>query len=269
MSSLSLSDQERSGHINITQNYNSGDEKKRKKRKIMEINISGDNKVGDISQDTATNMDKSQNITHNNNNNNNITNQYYYEAHKDEKKGARKKRLKTVVKEYKIFITEDQNSTLRSKIEQLKVEGKMCFIERKFKKERRGDGGEREKEDNPSLTTSELLDTLPRSKTTLVSAPSGTGKWAKSEQSINQHQLVLFLSSLQTNRRLELSKLVWGEFASRMRENSKLVYQELEQMKEKILIVIDGVGNNYCLNDDQFYNYCNYRRDEARQEDDQ
>merc|ERR1711988_1781312 len=101
------------------------------------------------------------------------------------------------------------------------------------------------------LTTSELLDTLHRSKTTLVSAPSGSGKstlaatiteqWAKSEHSSNHHQLVLFLSSLQTTQRLELSKLVWGEFVSRMREHSKLVYQELEQMKEKILIVIDGL----------------------------
>ena len=105
-----------------------------------------------------------------------------------------------------------------------------------------------------------LLETLPRSKTTLVSAPSGSGKstlaasiteqWAKSEESINQHQLVLFLSSLQTTQRLELSKLVWGEFASRMRENSKLVYQELEQMKEKILIVIDGLGNDNGLHND-------------------
>ena len=106
------------------------------------------------------------------------------------------------------------------------------------------------------MTTSELLDTLPRSKTTLVSAPSGSGKstlaasiteqWAKSEHSINQFELVLFLSSLQTTQRLELSKLVWGEFASRMREDSKLVYQELEEMKDKILIVIDGLGENVC-----------------------
>ena len=104
------------------------------------------------------------------------------------------------------------------------------------------------------MTTSELLDTLPRSKTTLVSAPSGSGKstlaasiteqWAKSEHSSNQFKLVLFLSSLQTTQRLELSKLVWGEFASRKREDSKLVYQELEEMEDKILIVIDGLGND-------------------------
>ena len=116
-----------------------------------------------------------------------------------------------------------------------------------------------------------LLDTLPRSKTTLVSAPSGTGKstlaaliteqWEKSEQSINQHQLVLFLSSLQMIQKEELSKLVWGEFASRMRENSKLVYQELEQMKEKILIVIDGLGKNVSSINISTTNSFNCRRD--------
>ena len=160
---------------------------------------------------------------------------------------ARKKLLEEKMAEYKIWITEEENdSKLRSKLDQLKIEDRKCFVDRKFR------GG---------LTTSELLDTLPRSKTTLVSAPSGSGKstlaasiteqWAKSEHSSNQHQLVLFLSSLQTTRRLELSKLVCGEFASRIRENSKLVYQELEQMKEKILIVIDGLGNDDYIHNDQ------------------
>ena len=183
---------------------------------------------------------------------------------------ARKKLLEEKVAEYKNWITEEENdSKLRSKLDQLKIEDRKCFVERKFRNEKK----------EGSLTTSELLDTLPRSKTTLVSAPSGSGKstlaaiiteqWAKSEQSINQHQLVLFLSSLQMIQKEELSKLVWGEFASRMRENSKLVYQELEQMKEKILIVIDGLGNDNDLHNDQLYNHCHYRRDEARQEDDQ
>ena len=158
---------------------------------------------------------------------------------------ARKKLLEEKVAEYKNWITEGENdSKLRSKLDQLKIEDRKCFVDRKFRKEK----------EEGSLTTLELLDTLPRSKTTLVSAPSGSGKstlasiiteqWAKSEQSSNQHQLVLFLSSLQMIQKEELSKLVWGEFASRMRENSKLVYQELEQMKEKILIVIDGLGKN-------------------------
>ena len=192
--------------------------------------------------------------------------------HENEKVGveARKKLLEEKVDEYKNWITEEENdSKLRSKLDQLKIKDRKCFVDRRFRKET----------EEGSLTTSELLDTLPRSKTTLVSAPSGSGKstlaaliteqWAKSEQSINQHQLVLFISSLQMIQKEELSKLVWGEFASRMRENSKLVYQELEQMKEKILIVIDGLGNDNDIHNDQHYNHCNYRRDEARQEDDQ
>ena len=158
---------------------------------------------------------------------------------------AREKLLEEKVSEYKNWITENENdSKLRSKLDQLKIEDRKCFVERKF----------RNKKKEGSLKTSQLLDTLPRSKTTLVSAPSGSGKstlaasiteqWAKSEHSSNQFKLVLFLSSLQTTQRLELSKLVWGEFASRKREDSKLVYQELEEMKDKILIVIDGLGND-------------------------
>ena len=158
---------------------------------------------------------------------------------------AREKLLEEKVAEYKNWITEEENdSKLRSKLDQLKIEDRKCFVERKFRK----------RKEKGNLTTSELLETLPRSKTTLVSAPSGSGKstlaasiteqWAKSEHSSNQFKLVLFLSSLQTTQRLELSKLVWGEFASRMREDSKLVYQELEEMKDKILIVIDGLGND-------------------------
>ena len=172
---------------------------------------------------------------------------------------ARVKLLEEKVAEYKNWITVEENdSKLRSKLDQLKIEDRKCFVERKFKKEKKEK--DEEKENNPTLTTSELLDTLPRSKTTLVSAPSGSGKstlaasiteqWAKSEHSSNQFKLVLFLSSLQTTQRLELSKLVWGEFASRKREDSKLVYQELEEMKDKILIVIDGLGNDNDLTDE-------------------
>ena len=164
---------------------------------------------------------------------------------------ARVKLLEEKVSEYKNWITEKgSDSKLRSKLDQLKIEDRKCFVERKFRNEKK----------EGSLTTSELLDTLPKSKTTLVSAPSGSGKstlaasiteqWAKSEHSSNQFKLVLFLSSLQTTQRLELSKLVWGEFASRMREDSNLVYQELEEMKDKILIVIDGLGNDNDLTDE-------------------
>ena len=164
---------------------------------------------------------------------------------------AREKLLEEKVSEYKNLITEKENdSKLRSKLDQLKIEDRKCFVERKFRNEKK----------EGSLTTSELLDTLPRSKTTLVSAPSGSGKstlaasiteqWAKSEHSSNQFKLVLFLSSLQLIQNEKLHKLVWGEFASRIRDESKLVYQELEEMKDKILIVIDGLGNDNDLTDE-------------------
>ena len=149
-------------------------------------------------------------------------------------------KLTSLVKEYKKFITEE-NSTIRSKLDQLEVNGKACYVERKFRKE--GDK-------NSSLTTTELLTSLPRSRTSLVSAPSGSGKstvaanmteqWAKSTDS--GYEVVLYLSSLHSTRMSELSKLVWGSFASRLREDSKLIYQELEHLKEKILVIIDGLG---------------------------
>ena len=102
------------------------------------------------------------------------------------------------------------------------------------------------------LTTNELLNNLPRSKTSLVSAPSGSGKstiaasiteqWAKSEDS--SYDLVLFLSSLHTTKESALQRMVWGEYTSTMREESKFIYQEMEERKGKILIIIDGLGNN-------------------------
>ena len=148
-------------------------------------------------------------------------------------------KLTSLVKEYKKFITEE-NSTIRSKLDQLEVNGKTCYVERKFRKE-----GYK----NSSLTTTELLASLPRSRTSLVSAPSGSGKstvaanmikqWAKSADS--GYEIVLYLSSKHSTRMSELSKLVWGSFASRLR-SSNLIYQELEHLKEKILVIIDGLG---------------------------
>ena len=148
-------------------------------------------------------------------------------------------KLTSVVENYKRFITEE-NSTIRSKLDQLEVNGKACYVERKFRKE-----GYK----NSSLTTTELLASLPSPRTSLVSAPSGSGKstvaanmikqWAKSADS--GYEIVLYLSSKHSTRMSELSKLVWGSFASRLR-SSNLIYQELEHLKEKILVIIDGLG---------------------------
>ena len=149
-----------------------------------------------------------------------------------------------------------RNSTIRSKLDQLEVNGKTCYVERKFRKDKNEEEGtregieKREDKEDKIMTTIELLDNLPRSRTSLVSAPSGSGKstvaanmteqWAKSADS--GYEVVLYFSSLHSTRMSELSKLVWGSFASRLGEDSKLIYQELEHLKEKILVIIDGLG---------------------------
>ena len=140
------------------------------------------------------------------------------------------------------ILNTDNNTSLRTKLDQLFIAGRKCHVERTFAK--RGE--------NSKLTTNELLNNLPRSKTSLVSAPSGSGKstiaasiteqWAKSEDS--SYDLVLFLSSLHTAEKSALQRMVWGEYTSTMREESKFIYQEMEERKGKILIIIDGLGNN-------------------------
>ena len=48
---------------------------------------------------------------------------------------ARKKLLEEKVAEYKNWITEEENdSKLRSKLDQLKIEDRKCFVDRKFRK---------------------------------------------------------------------------------------------------------------------------------------
>ena len=144
---------------------------------------------------------------------------------------------------YKDWIINNDYSQLRNKLNQLKIGDKKCFVERKMqnlKIER-------------SLTTSNLLNTIPRSKTSLVTGSPGTGKstlaasiveqWANSK--LNQFDLVLFLNS--QNDRKVLTKLVWGEFSRKIIGDTKIVYKELEKMKDKILIIIDGIGKNIFL----------------------
>ena len=140
------------------------------------------------------------------------------------------------------ILNTDNNTSLRTKLDQLNISGRKCHVKRTFATK-----GEKSK-----LTSDEFLKNLPRSKTSLVSAPSGSGKstiaasiteqWAKSEDS--SYDLVLFLSSLHTAKESALQRMVWGEYTSTMREESKFIYQEMEERKGKILIIIDGLGNN-------------------------
>ena len=88
------------------------------------------------------------------------------------------------------------------------------------------------------------------SRTSLVSGPSGSGKstlavnitveWAESDD--DTYDLVLFLSSLHKKEKLPLHKLLWGEYASRMRKDTEEIYQEILERQGKILVIIDGLG---------------------------
>ena len=146
------------------------------------------------------------------------------------------------VRQYRSHILYTEHTHLRTKLNQLNVNGKNCFVKRKFEKilkktEMTQDGIE-EKVEKIELTD-EFLINLPRSKASLVSAPSGSGKstiaasiteqWAKSEDS--SYDLVLFLSSLHTAEKSALQRMVWGEYTSTMREESKFIYQVMEERK--------------------------------------
>ena len=106
--------------------------------------------------------------------------------------------------DYKQFLIKAENTAMRAKLNQLKVGSNNYFLQRKLRKK----GSE-------SITTSELLGNIARSKTSLVSGPSGSGKstlaanitvdWAESED--DSYELVLFLSSLHKKVNLPLGRI--------------------------------------------------------------
>ena len=159
----------------------------------------------------------------------------------EKSKTTSEKKLSAVVRDYKQFLSETENTTLRTKLDQLQIGRSKYFVERKFSKD-----------ESDRITSAQLLGDIPRSKTSLISGPSGSGKstiaanitmnWAESEED-NIYQGVIYLSSLNTTKSLTLYKLVWGEFASRIGDESKEIYRELLEMKGKILVIIDGLGN--------------------------
>ena len=158
----------------------------------------------------------------------------------EKSKTTSEKKLSAVVRDYKQFLSETENTTLRTKLDQLQVGSNNYFLQRKLSKK----GSE-------SITTSELLRNIPRSKTSLVSGPSGSGKstlaanitvdWAESEDD-GSYEVILYLSSLNTKKSLSLHKLIWGEFASRIGKDSMEIYEKLVERKEKILVIVDGLG---------------------------
>ena len=146
--------------------------------------------------------------------------------------------MSQTVAKYKTWVIEEkENSQLRGKLAQLNVNGEICHIERKLKR------------NGKEFSEKELLKNMPRSKTSLVTGPAGSGKsilatritvaWAESVESI--YDLVLFLSSMDN---LPLHKLLWGEYARLIGKDSERIYQELLEIKDfKILVIIDGLGN--------------------------
>ena len=92
--------------------------------------------------------------------------------------------------------------------------------------------------------------------TSLVTGPAGSGKstlaasiivdWAQASES--RYDLVLFLSSLHKMDKLPLHRQIWGEYAGQIREEDSLkIYEKLLEMKDKILIIIDGIGKHFYL----------------------
>ena len=148
--------------------------------------------------------------------------------------------MSQTVAKYKTWVLEEkENSQLRRKLAQLNVNGELCHIERKLK----GNGKE--------ISAEELLKHISQSKTSLVTGPAGSGKsilaaritvaWAESKNP--SYDLVVFLSSLQERDNLPLHIQIWGEYAGHIEEDSaKWIYQEIKNMKDKVLIIIDGLG---------------------------
>ena len=151
------------------------------------------------------------------------------------------KNIEEILADYKNWV---ENSKMSKKLKQLVINGEHCQIKRTLNRNR-----DRVSEDH-------LLNKIPLSETSLVTGPAGSGKstlaastivaWAKSSES--RFDLVLFLSSLHKMNHLPLHKQVWGEFAGHIREqDSLMIYQKLLEMKDKILVIIDGIGKNCIL----------------------
>ena len=175
-----------------------------------------------------------------------------YNSPGEKSKTTSEKKLSAVVRDYKQFLSETENTTLRTKLDQLQIGRSKYFVERKFSKD-----------ESDRITSAQLLGDIPKSKTSLISGPSGSGKstiaanitmnWAESEED-NSYQGIIYLSSLNTTKSLTLHKIVWGEFATRIGDESKEIYRELLEMKGKILVIIDGLGNKDLYNISCIYN---------------
>ena len=154
--------------------------------------------------------------------------------------------ISKIFAQYKAWVvSEKENSQIGKKLKQLVIDGKQCYIKRTLRIE-----GE-------EFSANDLLNRIPQSKTSLVTGPAGSGKstlaasimeaWA-SGASESKYELVLFLSSLHKMNKLPLHKQLCGEYAGQIREQDSLkIYEKLLEMKDKILIIIDGIGKHFYL----------------------
>ena len=147
--------------------------------------------------------------------------------------------ISKILTQYKNW-AEKGNSQMSKKLRQLTINGEHCHIKRTLIR----NGGK--------FSADDLLNKIPLSETSLVTGPAGSGKstlaastmvaWAKSSES--RFDLVLFLSSLHKMDKLPLHKQIWGEFAGHIKEqDSSKIYEKLLEMNDKILFIIDGIGN--------------------------
>ena len=152
--------------------------------------------------------------------------------------------LEEKLPQYQEWISTSDKSIVRRKQNQLNHENRRCYAARKLKSLKT----------NSEFSTDDIFKNIPESEKGMVGGQSGEGKsiiatsitvkWAKTEKRGDTPDLVIFLSALQKTSKLPLHKLVWGEYAGRIGEDSEEIYQELLERKGKIFVIIDGLGNN-------------------------
>ena len=152
------------------------------------------------------------------------------------------KDIAKIFAQYKEWVKSEKNhSQISKKWEQLVINGKCYYIERTLRK------------NGKKFSAEDLLNRIPLSQTSLVTGPAGSGKstlaasitldWARTTKS--RFDLVLFLSSLYKTDKLPLHKQLWEEYAGHIREQESLkIYEKLLEMRDKILIIIDGIGKS-------------------------
>ena len=150
--------------------------------------------------------------------------------------------ISEILAKYKQWVREEKkHSLVRKKLNQLVINGEDCHIKRSLK----ANDGE--------FPEDELLNQIPHGVTSLVTGPAGSGKstlaastminWAESEES--RYDLVLYFSSLHEIDDIPLHKQLWGEYSSDIgNKDTSKIYDKLIDIKDKILVIIDGLGNN-------------------------